>query len=82
METLEVRPHPIGRLCLDQQTTALELLLRTPLDEIEEMVDSLKKHRPARELREAMIERMARAPLAEFGTLKRIYITQFVEVYE
>jgi Tfp pilus assembly protein PilO len=58
----------------DEQVSALELLKRTPLDQLEETVKALKKQRPAEEVRKAMVERIARAPLTEFETLKTIYL--------
>jgi hypothetical protein len=58
----------------DEQAAALELLMRTPLDQLEETVQALKALRPADEVRKAMVERIARAPLADFDTLKHIYL--------
>ena len=58
----------------DQQASAVELLKRTPLDQLEETVRALKKQRPLEEVRKAMVERIARAPLTEFETLKTIYL--------
>jgi hypothetical protein len=59
---------------LDEQVSAVELLKRTPLDQLEETVKALKRQRPAEEVRKAMVERIARAPLTEFETLKTIYL--------
>ena len=58
----------------DEQASAVELLKRTPLDQLEEKVRELKKLRPADEVRKAMVERIARAPLGDFETLKHIYL--------
>ena len=58
----------------DEQASAVELLKRTPLDQLEETVRALKKQRPAEEVRKAMVERIASAPLTEFETLKTIYL--------
>ena len=58
----------------DEQVSAVELLKRTPLDQLEETVRALKKQRPAEEVRKAMVERIASAPLTEFETLKTIYL--------
>ena len=65
---LRIGPDP------DEQASAVELLKRTPLDQLEEKVRELKKHRPVAEVRQAMVELMARAPLADFDTLKNIYL--------
>ena len=58
----------------DEQVSVGELLERTPLDQLEETVRALKKQRPAEEVRKAMVERIASAPLTEFETLKTIYL--------
>ena len=58
----------------DEQASAVELLKGTPLDQLEETVRALKKQRPAEEVRKAMVERIASAPLTEFETLKTIYL--------
>jgi hypothetical protein len=54
--------------------SAVEILKRTPLNQLEEAVTELKKHRPIAEVRGAMVERIARAPLADFDTVKHIYL--------
>jgi hypothetical protein len=38
-------------------------------------VKALKKHRPAAEVRQAMVQLIAAAPLSDFGKLKQIYMT-------
>jgi hypothetical protein len=58
-----------------EQASATDLLKRTPLDQLEETVKALKACRPAEEVRQAMVERIARAPLADFNTLKSIYLS-------
>jgi 16S rRNA C1402 N4-methylase RsmH len=58
----------------DEQVSAVELLKRTPLSQLEETVRALKNRRAAGEVRKAMVERIARAPLSEFETLKTIYL--------
>jgi hypothetical protein len=39
----------------DANLTAFELLQRTPLEQLEETVKALKKHRPTAEVRQAMV---------------------------
>lgn len=51
-----------------------ELLTETPLDRLEETVIALKRDRSPEVARKAMVERIARAPLAEFEMLKLIYL--------
>lgn len=58
----------------DEQVSAVELLKRTPLDQLEETVNALKQRQAANEVRKAMVERIARAPFADFDTLKHIYL--------
>ena len=58
----------------DEQAAAVELLKRTPLEQLEQKVRELKELRPADEVRKAMVERIARAPLGDFETLKHIYL--------
>jgi 16S rRNA C1402 N4-methylase RsmH len=54
--------------------SAVEVLKRTPLDQLEETVEKLMKHRSSAEVRTAMVERIARVPLADFDTVKQIYL--------
>jgi hypothetical protein len=58
----------------NERASALELLTRTPVDQLDAAVQALKKRRPAEEVRAAMVEVIARAPLADFETLKRVYL--------
>jgi hypothetical protein len=58
----------------DANLTTFELLQRTPLEQLEQTVKALKKHRPAAEVRQAMVQLIAAAPLSDFGTLKHIYM--------
>ena len=59
----------------DEGRSAIELLAQVPLDRIEEVVRSLKHRRSAAEIRSALVERIARAPLSDFQTLKAVYMT-------
>ena len=58
----------------DHGESAVELLKRTPIDRLEETVQALKRHRPAAEVRKALVERIAHAPLSDFESLKHIYL--------
>jgi hypothetical protein len=53
---------------------AADLLTETALDRLEETVIVLKRERSPEVVRKAMVERIARAPLSEFETLKHIYL--------
>jgi hypothetical protein len=59
----------------DANATALELLQRTPIDRLDETVRALKRHRPAAEVRQAMIDLISKAPLSDFETLKEVFLT-------
>lgn len=52
----------------------VELVQLTPLDDLEDTVKALKTERSLAEVRQAMVERIARAPLADFDRLKHIYL--------
>lgn len=57
-----------------EEGCAVALVGATPLDRLEETVRALKQRRSSDEVRKAMVERIARAPIAEFETLKHIYL--------
>jgi len=57
-----------------ERVSAADLLAETPLDRLEETVKALKRDRSPEVARRAMVERIARAPLAEFEVLKHIYL--------
>jgi hypothetical protein len=54
--------------------SAVEVLKRTPLDQLEQTVGELKKHRSVAEVRGAMVEHIARASLADFEAVKYVYL--------
>jgi hypothetical protein len=57
-----------------EEGCAVALVGATPLYRLEETVRALKQRRSSDEVRKAMVERIARAPIAEFETLKHIYL--------
>lgn len=59
----------------DERLPAFEILKRTPLDKLDEAVRALKQHRSDAEVRQAMIDLIATAPLTHFETLKAVYVT-------
>jgi len=63
----------------DDELSAVELLARTPLDQIDEAIRGIKGRRYADEIRNALVERIARAPLSDFQILKTIYMTHCVD---
>ena len=58
----------------DSRKSALEVLRDTPLDQLEVAVEELKKHHPHAEVRQAMVEVIARASIKDFDMLKHIYL--------
>lgn len=65
-----LRPRPRA----EESESTVDLLRRTPLDELDRTVAALKQVRPAAEVRAAMVEVIARAPLSDFAALKEIYL--------
>jgi hypothetical protein len=53
--------------------SSVEVLLQTPIDGLDEALTMLMRHRSAREVCEALMERIAAAPLDEFDALKGVY---------
>ena len=58
---------------------ALDVLAKVPVEQLDDAVRALKASRSVQEIRAAMVERIARAPLSEFQTLKAIYLTHCSE---
>jgi hypothetical protein len=56
------------------QTSTAELVMGMPLDQLEAAVKDLQQCRPHAEVRQAIVERIARAPLEEFEVLKSIFL--------
>ena len=54
--------------------TSEEVLAHTPIDRLDDTLTFLKQHREGKEVCGALIERIARAPLEDFGKLKDVYI--------
>ena len=53
--------------------SSVEVLLQTPIDGLDEALTMLMRHRSAREVCEALMERIAAVPLDEFDALKGVY---------
>jgi hypothetical protein len=72
---MKVLPELLRMECReDDEPSALEVLRRTPLHQLEETVIALKSRHTLVEVRKAMVEVIARAPLADFDKLKHIYL--------
>jgi hypothetical protein len=73
-QTVDVSNVPAVIAPEGDEGCAVALLGATPLDRLEEAVRVLKQRRSSDEVRRALVERIARAPIAEFETLKHIYL--------
>jgi hypothetical protein len=60
----------------------LELLARTPVDQLDKTLEKLKKRHRAEVVRAAMVEMIARAPLADFEILKSVYLKHCADAVE
>jgi hypothetical protein len=71
--------HTIGAESLlhDENSTPLELLQRTPSAKLDETIEELKKHRPAAEVRAALIELLVTAPLSAFPPIREAVMKHF-----
>jgi hypothetical protein len=64
----------------DDELPPVELLSRVPLDKVEAVLLALKERWTAQEIRTALIERIAHAPLSEFAALKVVYLAHCADV--
>jgi hypothetical protein len=53
--------------------SSVEVLLQTSIDGLDEALTMLMRHRSAREVCKARMERIAHTPLEEFNQLKGVY---------
>ena len=63
----------------DQRVPIIEILRRTPLERLDKTVRALKRHRSRAELRQAMLDLIAGAPLEHFGNLKAVFMAHCAE---
>ena len=63
----------------DQRVPIIEILRRTPLERLDKTVRALKRHRSRAEIRQAMVDLIAGAPLEHFGTLKAVFMAHCAE---
>jgi hypothetical protein len=63
----------------DERVPIIEILRRTPLERLDKTVHALKQHRSDAELRQAMLDLIAGAPLEHFGTLKVVFMAHCAE---
>ena len=63
----------------DGRVPIIEILRRTPLEGLDKTVRALKRHRSDAEVRRAMLDLIAGAPLEHFGTLKAVFMAHCAE---
>ena len=63
----------------DARVPIIEILRRTPLERLDKTVRGLKRHRSGAELRQAMLDLIAGAPLEHFGALKAVFMAHCAE---
>ncbi|MET0166929.1 MAG: hypothetical protein ABW318_18235 [Vicinamibacterales bacterium] len=66
-------------LVRDERIPIIEILRRTPLERLDKTVRALKQHRSGAEVRQAMLDLIAGAPLEHFGTLKAVFMAHCAE---
>jgi hypothetical protein len=66
------------RLIEKRRVTTIKLLTEADFQDVEPILLLLKRFRPHDELSIALMERMAIAPLPEFGALKALYFKHFL----
>lgn len=63
----------------DERVPMIDILRRTPLERLDETVRALKRRRSDAELRQAMLDLLAAAPLEHFGALRAVFMAHCVE---
>jgi hypothetical protein len=58
----------------DERLPVIQVLRRTPSERLDKTVRALKRHRSAAEVRQAMLDLIATAPLEHFGALKAVFM--------
>jgi hypothetical protein len=75
---------PMDRTVLERmiragKLSATDVLQQTPVDQLEDAVALLKRLRPAKDICQALTERIARAPADDFDALKSLYFQHCVD---
>jgi len=63
----------LERMVRDGKITVYEVVQQASLDRLDQVLTMLKRHQPAADICTALLERIARAPLHQFGQLKTVY---------
>jgi 16S rRNA C1402 N4-methylase RsmH len=63
----------LERMVHDKKITSAEILAQTPIEGLDAALTVLMRHRSAKEVCKALMERIAKTPLDEFGALRGVY---------
>jgi len=63
----------LERMVRDKKITSAEVLGQTPVEGLDAALTVLMRHRPMKEVCNALLERIAQVPLEEFNALKGVY---------
>ena len=66
----------------DERLPIIAILRRTPLERLDRTVRALKRRRPAAEVRQAMLDLIAGAPLEHIGSLKAVFMAHCADASE
>ena len=69
----------LQRMIRAGKLSTAEVLQQTPVDRLEEAVALLRRYQPAKDICQALTERIARAPLDDFNALKNLYFRHCVD---
>jgi hypothetical protein len=61
------------------KVTSAEVLADAPLDALDEALTMLMRHRPAKEVCDALMERITRTPIEDLCALKGVYFKHLSE---
>ena len=69
----------LERMIRARKVSATDVLQKTPIEHLEEAVALLKRYRPAKDICQALTERIAKAPIGDFNALKNLYFRHCVD---
>ena len=69
----------LERMIRAGKVSVADVLQKTPIDQLDAALTLLKRHHAARDICQALTERIARAPLADFDALKNLYFQHCVD---
>jgi 16S rRNA C1402 N4-methylase RsmH len=69
----------LERMIRAGKLSTADVLQQTPVDQLEKAVALLERHRSAKDICQALTERIAKAPLDDFNALKNLYFQHCVD---